>query len=281
MYTLIDGDILVYSCGFAAEKNNYHINGQDFQYKKDAKKYCVERNIDPEGMVKTIIPDPVEFALSNVKQTLFSIAEACGSNDGTIYLSGKGNFRDSVAVTHPYKGTRDPDHKPYHYKAIKDYLVKHWDAETVEGMEADDAMGIAQCEASRKFDPDPRYWDQAKFNNKTIICSIDKDMDMIPGWHYNFRKDDKYHVTVEEADLFFHKQMLMGDRADNIVGIYGLGEKKSDKLLRGLTAQEREDVITAQYKKEFGEAYQDRFEENAKLLWILREPMEAEDVGGE
>ena len=36
MYSLIDGDVLVYSCGFAAQKNQYNINNNSFEYKRDA-----------------------------------------------------------------------------------------------------------------------------------------------------------------------------------------------------------------------------------------------------
>jgi hypothetical protein len=274
MFILIDGDVLVYSCGFASQKNAYTVGKEQvFQYKKDAKVYAKTRGFSDEDIVKTIHAEPVSHALQNVKQTLLKIAEDCDSHDGTIYLSGKGNYREEIAVTHPYKGTRDPDHKPVHYQAIKDYLVKHWDAEVVDGMEADDAMGIAQIKAMKSFDPDPTYWDQPVFNNETCICTIDKDLDMIPGWHYNIRKGNKYFVNLEEADYFFHKQMLTGDNADNIKGIYGVGDKKSDKMLRGKTPDERVEVIKRAYKKEFGKDADLRYKENSGLLWILREPL--------
>ena len=271
MYTLIDGDVLVYSCGFASQKNQYRIGTEVFQYKKDAQVYANKTRLSPEDITKTIIPQPVSHALQNVKQTLISIAEACGSHDGMIYLTGEGNFRHEVATSHVYKGTRDKDHKPIHYQAIIDYLVDHWDAEVVEGMEADDAMGIAQC--------DRIYGGYADFGGDTsveesIICTIDKDLDMIPGWHYNFMKGDKYFTTIEESDYFFHKQMLTGDRVDNIVGIYGIGDKKADKALKGKSYKERERVIKKAYAKEFGDCFMDRYKENEQLLWILREPLD-------
>lgn len=269
MYTLIDGDVLVYSCGFASEKNVYTVAEEmPFQYKKDAKAYAKKRGFTDEDIVKTIIPGSVSHALQNVKQTLISIAEACDSHDGQIYLTGEGNFRHDVAVSHVYKGTRDVNHKPIHYQAIIDYLVQRWDAEVVQGMEADDAMGIAQC--------DRIYGGYADFGGDTsveesIICTIDKDLDMIPGWHYNFRNGTKYSTTLEESDYFFHKQMLTGDRVDNIVGIYGIGDKKADKALKGKTYGEREHTIRTMYAKEFGKLATARYDENKQLLWILRE----------
>jgi hypothetical protein len=268
MYTLIDGDVLVYSCGFASQTNEYTANNSSFQYKKDVNSYCDSHGIDRSLITKNIIPSPVSHALQNVKQALGSIAQACDSNDGQIYLTGKGNYRHKAATTHPYKGNRDPDHKPVHYQAIIDYLLNTWDAEMVEGMEADDAMGIAQwknLEDSKKFPFVDEY---------TCICTIDKDLDMIPGWHYNFRKEEKYRTNLEESDFFFYKQMLTGDRVDNIIGIKGIGEVKAHKLLFGKSAEEMENTIIKKYKAEFGKDYISRYHENETLLWILREPLD-------
>ena len=265
MYTLIDGDVLVYSCGFASQTNEYKVNNETYQYKKDANAYCVAHGIDKSLITKKITPSLVSHALQNVKQSLLEIAEACDSHEGQIYLTGKGNYRHKAGVSHPYKGNRDPEHKPVHYQAIIDYLIEHWDAEVVDGMEADDAMGIAQWS---DFNADE------KREAPTIICTIDKDLDMIPGWHYNFRKQEKYHTTLEESDFFFHKQMLTGDRVDNIIGIKGIGDKTANKLLKGKTTNEMWGVIDSKYKSEFGDNWEARRDENNELLWILREPLD-------
>jgi hypothetical protein len=264
MYTLIDGDVIVYSCGFSSQKNEYTCDGVEvFQYKKDATAYALANDISVSRITKTIDASPVSHALQNVKQSLFSIAEACDSNDGKIYLTGKGNYRHDVATSHVYKGNRDPEHKPVHYDAIIDYLIKHWDAEIVEGMEADDAMGIAQYSQGLEKLGDKR----------SIICTIDKDLDMIPGWHYNFRRGVKYFTTLKESNFFFYKQMLTGDRVDNIIGIKGIGEKTAHKLLVNKSPEQMESIILKKYRSEFKNEAWDRYNENKKLLWILREPI--------
>ena len=98
------------------------------------------------------------------------------------------------------------------------------------------------------------------------MVSLDKDFDQIPGWHYNFVKKKRYYVTPEEGMLFFYRQILMGDRIDNIIGIYGIGEKKSAKLL--------EDCVTEQdyYSKcvEMYDGDEDRVIENGRMLWLRR-----------
>jgi len=219
---LIDGDIIVYSAGFAAQT---------------------------KGIVQ-----PVQNALSNAKHMLGSIFEVCGEpEEGKIYLTGKDNYRIKAAITHPYKGNRKSD-KPEHYTAIREYLINVWGAIVIDGMEADDAMGINQTE-------------------ETCICTIDKDLDMIMGWHYNWRKGKKYWVTQEEADYSFHLQMLTGDAVDNIKGIRGVGPKKAEKVLVGLDFGERLIKIKEMYQSHFGDAWKTRYYENEKLLWILREPL--------
>jgi hypothetical protein len=48
----------------------------------------------------------------------------------------------------------------------------------------------------------------------------------VAGWHYNFVKKDKYYVTAEEGMRFFYRQILTGDRADNIQGIKVLATRR-------------------------------------------------------
>jgi 5'-3' exonuclease len=96
--------------------------------------------------------------------------------------------------------------------------------------------------------------------------SIDKDLDMIRGWHYNFIKDKKYLIDDQEAIKHFYTQILTGDRVDNIIGLKGIGPKKAAKIL--------EDCITeADMYKAVLEAYDNdetRVLENGQLLWIRR-----------
>ena len=83
----------------------------------------------------------------------------------------------------------------------------------VEGEEADDRIGIDGYAGTH------------------IICTLDKDLDMIPGWHFNFRKKELYTVNPEDGDRFFYKQLLTGDATDNIPGLFKrLGKKVTKKV---------------------------------------------------
>lgn len=168
------------------------------------------------------------------------------------YLTGKTNFRNEIAVTAPYKGNRKSA-KPKHYQLLRDYMESAWSFTMIEDQEADDAIGIAAYEMEV---------------GEYCICSIDKDLDMLRGDHYNFVKDERYFITEEEGIKNFYKQLLMGDRVDNIIGIKGIGTVKAERLLK--ECKNENEMYLAVL-----EAYKDddkRVLENGQLLWIRREP---------
>ena len=209
---LIDGDPIVYAVGFATGE------------------------------------DPLENALHSVKVKLNYIMEQTETTKCRVFLSPEKNFRTEICSD--YKANRDTSKRPYHYEEIRNYLFDTWKAEVIDGLEADDALGINQTDS-------------------TIICTIDKDLDQIPGLHYNYNKDRLYNVTYDEGMKFFHTQMLTGDRADNIQGIRGVGPVKAKHLLEGLTEAEMWCAVGLEYALHFDDP-EEVYERNAKLLWILR-----------
>lgn len=216
MKALVDADILVYRFGFASEG------------------------------------DPAEFALARLSEFLDNLQAMDGIDEVWGYLTGSNNFRNEIAKTAPYKGNRVMA-KPYHYQLLREYMERAWGFEVIDGMEADDAIGI---EAYRN-EPD-----------ETIIVSIDKDLNMIRGHHYNFVKEEKYFVTEEEAIRNFYLQILTGDKIDNIIGLDGIGPVKSKKLLKDCNTElEMYEAVLKAYDGD-----EARVLENARLLWILREP---------
>ena len=69
------------------------------------------------------------------------------------------------------------------------------------------------------------------YRDTSIIVSIDKDFDQVPGWHYNFVKGEKYYVDDDQGFYNFCAQLLTGDRADNIIGLRGIGPVGAAKIL--------------------------------------------------
>lgn len=105
---------------------------------------------------------------------------------------------------------------PTYGKDIEQYLVAHWGAEYTHGMEADDALGIKQTSMKE---------------GETCIVSIDKDLLMIPGAHYNFVTKEYIEIGEQEAADNFYKQLLTGDTVDNVPGLSGVGPAKAASIL--------------------------------------------------
>ena len=173
-------------------------------------------------------------------------------SDYTTYLTGKNNFRHDIAVTAEYKGNRKPSAKPAMLPDARRYLVESYRGRIINGQEADDAIAI---EATRN-DPDT-----------TVVASVDKDMLQIPCWHFNFVTSAWTFVDETSGRKSFYKQILTGDAADNIKGIFKVGPVKADKILDGLT--EEKDLYEAVVKAYDGDEV--RVLENARLLWLRRE----------
>lgn len=215
MIALVDGDLIVYRLGFAANDVSWPL--------------CRSR-VDEfleDLLVLTLEAKDYEGFLTN----------------------GTNNFRNKIAVTKPYKGQRSGD-KPVHYDDIRNYLVNEWKFKMETEQEADDALGIRATE----------------LGDKSIIVSIDKDLDNIPGWHYNFVKREKYYVDEHTAIRNFYRQILTGDRIDNVEGLRGIGPVKADRILGDATGEDG-------YYLRCVEAYsgdRERVIENARLLWIRR-----------
>ena len=167
-----------------------------------------------------------------------------------LFLTGKTNFRYDVAVTEPYKGNRKGKEKPKHLPLLREYLQTAWAAKVSEGQEADDDIAIRATQ----------------LKDDCIIVSIDKDFKQVSGWHYNFVKKEKSYVTPEEGLRFFYKQILTGDAADNIKGLHRVGDVKATKMLADAkTELELYQCCVEAMGKE-------RVLENARLLWLRREP---------
>lgn len=207
--------------------------------------------------------EPVENALHNVKMAMNLILDKFHASPGyKLYLTGKGNYRFAAATIKPYKGNRKPEDKPKYYDDIRRYLIEVWKAEVIDGREADDALGCLQ-------------W--AHKDKSTCIVTIDKDLNMIPGWHFNYVKDLFYYVTIDEANLWFFKQMLIGDTTDNIQGVPKLGPKTADKLLDPHVGdtQALMDTVKEEYRKYYKDTAEAAFDEMATLLWMQREEGQA------
>jgi len=197
-------------------------------------------NDDPE---KVAIAKAAEF----LEDLVFTFANA---DDCEGYLTGKDNYRHEIAKTVPYKANRVAE-KPKHLGIIREYMISAWAFSVQEKQEADDAISI------RAY---------ALGEEDYIICSIDKDLDNVRGWHYNFGKNERYFVKEEDAIKNFYRQVLTGDRVDNVPGLPGIGPKKAEKILQDCcTEEELYKAVLEAYKGDVS-----LLTEQAQLLWLRR-----------
>ena len=199
--------------------------------------------------------DPIEIALMRTDLFMRNILEATGAETYRVFLSGANNSRHSIYPE--YKANRRDMVEPRWRQACKEFLVREWNAEVTDGYEADDALGINQT-------------------SDTIICTIDKDLDMIPGKHYSWpilrqgaivREGKLYEVSEIEGLRSFYRSLLVGDRTDNIFGVDGIGKVKAAKAIDPLeTEEEMFDRVAELYQGDM-----DRMLLTGKLLYIMRE----------
>ena len=268
---LFDGDLLVYRAGFAAEKRVYTVGSETFKNSKAAKSYCTRKGINEREIKSERLLEPLGNATSNVDRIINSTVEqvmtdfACAEDnvDVVVFLTGCGNkpnFREVVA--HDYKANRDPAHKPTFYDEIREYLNRTWATVFTEGAETDDYLGPAFADVAA-HDPDCQ----------PVIVSIDKDLLCVPGLHYHFIKKEYKLISEQEGDYNFFCQTLIGDTADNIRGIRGVGPAKAEKLLGRFSTDSpfMAKLCMIQYMKEYNEEWLDRWNANCHMLWIWRE----------
>lgn len=242
---IIDMDVLVYRCGFSIEKYNRE--------------------------TETLEVEPMHHAFYNINSMMQKIIQRtqCQQYYGYLTSSDKSNFR--FQLFEDYKANRKDARKPVFYNEIRDFLIKKWDAIVISDQEADDECSIRHCEYnSLGWDPDIK---------NSVVCSFDKDFNNIPGWHYNYVKDDIYYVSELNALKSFYLQILTGDNSDGIPRIKkGWFEKKSRELIKeSRTEEELYDIVFKEIKKVTelsDEETEDLLINRGRLVWLRREPEE-------
>jgi hypothetical protein len=286
MKLLIDADYLVYNSGFAGEHRRYlayvdDLEGEFGIYGPYPDKTSATSKHPNADLYERLSLEPIENVLHSCKRQIEAIIRKTAKRTKTkedaldvqLYLTGSGNFRERVATITPYKGNRDPRHKPAYMRQIREYLCNVWNAEVIYGIEADDEVSIIQS-----ANPDD-----------VCVAGIDKDLLQVPGLHYIPKKGFK-NISERSGLLRLYWQILCGDATDNIKGCYKLGAKGALKLVKSTAAEADPDVdsfdvllwleVLKQYKQSI-EKYGDEIYgglsaykaaiENARLVYMLRE----------
>ena len=280
MIPRIDSDVILYevaSCGQYIDEDG-ELAVRDFDFVSD----LADQLIFSIG--EAVMADSPPVLYITTKPSLVDLINRRNRFLGEEPMVFKPNYREEIAVTKPYKGTRNSE-KPIHFNNLFLYLYENYDVRIANGIEADDLMSI----------------DQMQDLENSVICSRDKDLRITKGWHYGWAcgkqpefemqwVDDLGWLKFNEAKKkiegvglkFFYSQMITGDTVDNIPGVKGKGPKAAYKLLCDAeTVDECKARVIDLYKEKYPENAREYFTEQAQLLWMLRK-YECEDdlIGG-
>lgn len=250
MKACIDADILLWEIGYAAEIGHAALTK------------------DPLSLPNF---DYVEELLD---KRISQIVHSTGAYEVELFLTVPDvpTIRYDIAKSRPYKGQRKQE-RPWHYNNLLNYMPSAYPITfATHNLEADDMMAISLTK-----DPD---------NN--IVCSRDKDLLQVPGWHYSWELgrqaefgpeyvENPGYITLKDKNklsgtgyAFFAAQMLMGDQADNIPGLPKWGAVKTYKWLADCNEIDH-------YRERIFDAYCDECNmseeyiyEQGQLLWLVR-----------
>jgi hypothetical protein len=152
------------------------------------------------------------------------------------------------------------DKRAPYIQELRLWAIEEYSAHYCQGYEADDAI---------------RIWANRMNLDEYVVCSVDKDLNLVPGNHYDPKTDDKskrfWYMEPIDSAMFFWEQMLTGDSIDNIPGIVGIGPKKAAALLADcVTEQDCKEVVLKQYDLKYGEDGYKKLMFNGQLLHIWR-----------
>lgn len=240
----IDGDIIVYRAAFACQRKDEPL-------------------------------EPVQNALANAKSLIHRILFKFDITSYKLFLTASNDDTSFRKKLYPeYKANRGP--KPEHYDAVRQYLIDIFGAEIIKGHEADDALAWHQY----------KYFYTSPLDGyeecSACICTIDKDLDIVPGWHFNFIKDKVYFITQIEGYRNFYKQMLVGDKADNIPRIKKgwkckeafnkLDDSNDEYKMFDIVFETTKDLMTEDDVFTLNKDVIERLEIRGQLLWPTRDP---------
>ncbi len=244
---LIDSDYFAYMVGAISQSPTRDTDIKDQEY------VCVDEENDTMIWV-----DPLPLVYWRIDNEFDKIKDACLSDNIEPWLTpDKGNFREAIAVSRPYKGGRT-GRRPYHYQAIRDYMVNKYGAQIAVGCEADDMVCTRQMDKYLQGE-----------GSESIIVGVDKDLLCMFGEHYNPTKGEFALQGWDNAARQFYYQMIVGDTTDNIPGCKGRGKAFFNKLIQ--RCRWVDDLAEAVYEVYMEAGHdEDYFIEQGQLLHMRR-----------
>ena len=195
---LLDGDIIAWRAAVV-------IQGKE-----------VDWDGDGQG---TVIPVSPEAIAATVRGLVRNWTKSSGARRPLVCLSPRDGNTFRRHIIPGYKANRTGE-KPEGFDVALETLESEYDVQRLDGVEADDVLGI--------FSTNP------KLLGRTVIVTIDKDMQSIPGLYFRPGRDvpgKPRRITQTLADYFWMCQTLIGDPVDGYKGCPGIGKVKAQAAL--------------------------------------------------
>ena len=192
-----------------------HIDGDFLAY------MCAYEKVDGDKSLSEM--------LHNVEASVDLLRRRAGAEHAVVHLTPAGSSkggRYEIAIQKEYQGNRhNRDNAPRFLHTLREFMHTDQGAVMHMDVEADDGMSMEQYQAIAEGKRD-----------LCIIASKDKDLRTVPGLHLDWDTGEITDVMgfgslhlkqapgkpgklIGWGNKFFWAQMLMGDSADNVVGV--------------------------------------------------------------
>lgn len=155
---------------------------------------------------------------NDVSEFIKTILEATAADFYAGYYQKPGHTNYRKLVYPKYKSNRPP--APEFILEWRPAIVDVFEKLKMTGLsiiESDDALSVAYNHYHNDYD--------------ITVAHIDEDLNCIPGKHYNYKRNESYEISVEEAEINYKVQCISGAAKDGVPGIYGIGKVKATKFL--------------------------------------------------
>ncbi len=280
---LVDADVLVYKAACVCEKKSKVLDSSGNMSRYDETFYY-----------------SIEFAYKILNGLIDKIRRILNPRSIKFILTNpdkKNNYRYSIE-TKDKKYKQNRVERPYYYEHLRSYFINNYNIRC--GFQEKDLLYIVEDQTFvTKINEADDYISQIIYQDYMrciedededeavcayISCSNDKDFKQNPGFYLDINKwttsfSDLFgYISYDISKgfdgrgfLFFCAQMLMGDVADNIGGVKGIGPKKTYNILNGCeTYQEAWWFVCNTYKEK--DMCEQEIKTNATLLWLTKEP---------
>jgi hypothetical protein len=204
-----------------------------------------------------------QYAIARAKILIESVYARFPTEPVRWAIGGEGNWR--LSIYPEYKLNRAGKPRPTHLQAVRELLVTQCKAEIVNDKEVDDWCGIEQTANNEA-------------GEHSVIVSLDKDLDQIPGWHYNFVTGRYYLVSPLDALRTFYKQVITGDASDHVPAFDGKFRNSLPQFVAKMLAPidtmvDEEDMYHhcwTIFQEQDPEDPYEKLHRNAKILYVQR-----------